>query len=208
MQTPSVSYPVAAAYSTPGPGSTVSAVVQSHIMGATADLRAAPTYVVPSSPHTGRVRNSTYAMPIQPSNATPTLAPAPGPAPADAAPTLSGSMSGTISDTEAALSPSQSGLVLASKTRQRKHQKRLSNPFRQSRPPAKPIPDNRSSSPPNANGSHGPLDPNSRTASSMPMLRPGTRLSTPWPIAKTTAALMPVVADDANGDADGWHAAR
>jgi hypothetical protein len=42
----------------------------------------------------------------------------------------------------------------------------------------------------------------------MPMLRPAARLATPWPIAKTTGAMMPVVADDAPAGADGWHAAR
>jgi hypothetical protein len=42
----------------------------------------------------------------------------------------------------------------------------------------------------------------------MPMLRPGRSLSTPWPIAKTTTALMPVVANETADDADGWHAAR
>ena len=204
--TPSSSYPVAAAYAAPVQGAPLAQNYGAPAYAAptyAVPTYASPSYVVPSPSLPGGSFSPTYAMPPLPGNSTPTLAPTPGPTPADVVPSISGPTPGATS-TLKQISPAQPGS--ASPNTPAGTPKTFEQPDSPIPPPAKPIPDNRNSSPPSANGSHGPIDPNSRTASSMPMLRPGTRLSTPWPIAKTTAALMPVVPD--NADADGWHAAR
>jgi hypothetical protein len=97
-------------------------------------------------------------------------------------------------------------------------QKTFEKPATPASPPQKMIPDIRIPAAPSSSGSQRPLDPNSRTAYSMPMMRPGINYSSPWPIAKTTAALMPIVPASAEApaapkpltaaDADGWHAMR
>jgi hypothetical protein len=70
-----------------------------------------------------------------------------------------------------------------------------------------PIPDNRSPSSQKSTGTSP--DPNGRTAYTMPMMRPGaTHYQSPWPIAKTTAALMPVEPAPSVDDADGWRPVR
>ena len=197
------SYPVAATYTAPAYGSAPVATYPAPSYPQPA--YGAPTNVVPGPSPTGSM-SPTYGMPMLPNGtpvpgnsvvrpATPTLAPpAPGPSSADVAPSLPGPVPPTPQPPAASPEGTPSDKP-----------KTFEQPTVPSAPPAKPIPDNnRNSAPPSASGSHPPIDPNSRTASSMPMLRPGTYLSTPWPIAKTTAALMPVVPDAA----DGWHAVR
>lgn len=169
-----------------------------------------PTYTaVPSTP-----LSPTYAMPVSPNvppaNApavncppgaaaqgnsvvqpgSPTLAPPPGGSgSADVAPSLPGPVPATNS-------PSNSTQPTSPKT--------FETPTTPATPAQKPIPDTQGPTAPKSSNSQRPLDPNSRTAYTIPMMRLGSRSSTPWPIAKTTAALMPVEATP-TADADGWH---
>jgi hypothetical protein len=188
--TPSSSTPYAPAqmYASPNP-----------LYPATTTLAMPP---LPSAP-------SVYSSSAQPS--TPMLAPPlPGPTSADIAPSLSGPIP-SASPTQPTSAPSGQS-SLAPQATQTESPKTIEQPASPNTAPSsapssvpmKPIPDNRNPATPNSSGSRTQIDPNSRTASSMPMLRPGSYVSTPWPIAKTTAALMPVEPDNA----DVWHAAR
>jgi hypothetical protein len=205
----SPTYPVAASYATPAYGAPTTVTYPAQSYGT-------PTYVVPAAPTSGAL-SQTYTMPLSSGNApisnsvvrpsTPTLAPpAPAASSADVAPALPGPVAPTP---QPPASSNQMPPDFASpQGRQSETLKTFGEPTVPTPVPSKPIPDNRNPTPPGTSGSHPPIDPNSRTASSMPMLRPGSHstapLSTPWPIAKTTAVLMPVAPDDA----DGWHAVR
>ncbi len=181
-----------------------------------ASTTAPPIYTPPPS----TAVSPTYGMPVSP-NIPPANAPAPNWPPAASgassnsvvqpgSPTLAPPPGGSGS---ADVAPSLPGPVPAagapSNNTQPSGQKTFDTPTTPAAPAQKPIPDTQAPTAPKSSNLQRPIDPNSRTAYTMPMMHPGARLSTPWPIAKTTAALMPVESPmPATADADGWHEVR